>query len=109
MPLYLEPENLRNFYPDEIVSAFSAIKVEIGSAAITPRIALNLIRKHFLPLDPVWVGDALSIRKQVDWDTVEFVGVYLIGKGYARGEESALAFAIHDLIAFTKTSSITIK
>jgi hypothetical protein len=102
MPLYLEPENLRNFYPEEIVSAFSAIKVEIGTAAITPRIALNLIRKHFLPLDPIWIDDALSIRKEVDWNTVEFVGIYLIKEGYARGEESALAYAIHDFFNYCR-------
>lgn len=102
MPLYLEPENLRGFYPNEIISAFSAIKAEIGMTAITPRIAINLIRKYFLPLDAIWVGEALSVRKQVDWDTVEFVGIYLIKEGYARGEESALAFAIHDLFNYCR-------
>lgn len=102
MPLYLEPENLRNFYPEEIVLAFSDIKAEIGTTAITPRIALNLIRKYFLPLDPVWVGDALTIRSEVDWDTVRFVGIYLIQQGYAKGEESALAYAIHDFFNFCR-------
>jgi len=103
MPLRIEPESLRGIYPDEITDTFAAIKAEVGNAAITPRIALNLIRKHFLPLDVQAVGEALSIRKQADWNTVEFVGIYLIAAGYRRGEESALAFAIHDFFRYSRS------
>lgn len=107
MPLYLEPENLRDFYPKEIISAFSAIKTEVANSAITPRIALNLIRKYFMPLDALRFGDLLEVRKKVDWGVIEFIGVMLIKNGYSRGEEDPLAYAVHDFFRYCRKSKTT--
>ena len=53
MPLYVDDETIDKRMCAPVACALKAIRNEMQNHAVTPSLALSLIKKHFLPILPV--------------------------------------------------------
>ena len=72
MPLYVDDELIDKRMCVPVACALKAIKHEMYLYAVTPSLALALIKKHFLPLLPAEHHDVFGQLTQVSWSRLSW-------------------------------------
>lgn len=90
MPIYLDRALIEGEFPKEIAEAILHIKAATAELAVTPNIALGLMRQHLAPLLPSEHRDVFDKLKTVAWDDLYMIYVEL----GSRSEDERLLFEI---------------
>lgn len=81
MPLYLHEEQIQSRLSTPVASALIAIKKEMKLHAVTPSLALSLMKKHFQPLLPSEHQDILSKLTQPTWTDIYWAFPEMVFRG----------------------------
>lgn len=85
MPLYVDDETIDQRMCAPIAGALKAIKYEMHHQAVTPSLALALIKKYFLPLLPVEHHDVFGQLTQVSWSRLSWGYSGLTSRSFKAG------------------------
>jgi hypothetical protein len=72
MPFYVSDEIIDQRMCAPVAQAVKAIKYEMQAHAVTPSLALSLIKKYFLPILPVEYHATLQNLKQTSWEKLSW-------------------------------------
>jgi len=72
MPLYIDDELIDERMCAPVACALKSIKYEMEAHAVTPSLALALIKKYFLPLLPAEHHDVFGRLTQVSWSRLSW-------------------------------------
>ncbi|OAM51313.1 hypothetical protein A7981_11345 [Methylovorus sp. MM2] len=86
MPLYIDDEIIDKRICASVAYALKAIKYEMQDYAVTPSLALALIKKYFLPLLPGEYHDSFLKLKQVSWGKLHWSYSGLISMSFKAGD-----------------------
>jgi hypothetical protein len=100
MPLYLDDEQIKLRLSAPVASALIAIKNEMQSHAVTPSLALSLMKKHFQPLLPLEHQDILSKLTKPTWTDIYWAFPEMVFRG---GQPTGLLADIGASIKFIFT------
>lgn len=70
MPLYLDDEFIETFVYEEVAVALWAIHLHVEDVAVTPTLALRLIRQYLQPLIPPEHWHVLNQKQPVTWNRI---------------------------------------
>lgn len=87
MPLYLDDEQIKLRLSPPVANALIAIKNEMQFHAVTPSLALSLMKKHFQTLLPLEHQDVLSKMTQPTWADIYWAFPEMVFRG---GQTSGL-------------------
>ncbi len=85
MPLYVDDEIIDMRMCATVASALKAIKYEMLYQAVTPSLALALIKKYFLPLLPIEHHDVFGQLTQVSWSRLSWGYSEMISRSFKAG------------------------
>ncbi len=102
MPLYIDDAEIESRFCAPVAQALKAIKSEMQGRAVTPSLALSLMKKHFQPLIPECHQDVLGSLTQVSWEDLEFTYAEMVFRsGQPTGLLSEIAISINLICIFT--------
>jgi hypothetical protein len=103
MPLYLNDEYIRSAELSlPVANALTAIRDEMQGRAVTPSLALGLIKKHLQPLIPAEHHDVLGDLKKASWDRLKWTcSAFAFRDGEANGLLSEIAFCTECVCKYT--------
>lgn len=86
MPFYVDDETIEQRMCAPVAHALKSIKYEMHGYAVTPSLALSLIKKYFLPLLPAEHHAPFLELKQVSWERLSWRYPDFVSKSIAGGE-----------------------
>lgn len=102
MPLYIDDAEIESRFCTPVAQALKAIKSEMQGRAVTPSLALSLMKKYFQPLIPECHQDVLGNLTQVSWQDLEFTYAEMVFRsGQPTGLLSEIAISINLICIFT--------
>lgn len=74
MPLYVDDEDIHaQFTNKDVIHALRVIKAAAWTTAITPALALRLIRRHLRPLTNGEARIAFDKKRKTTWNSIHFL------------------------------------
>lgn len=86
MPLYVDKETIDQRMCAPVAHALKAIRHEMQNHAVTPSLALSLIKKHFLPILPVEYHAPFIKVKQASWERLSWRYPDLVSNSFKAGD-----------------------
>lgn len=77
MPLYLDDEFLDTFVYEEVAVALWAIRLHVHDVAVTPALALRLIKQYLMPLLDPEHWHLMHKQRRATWDDIWMIGAEL--------------------------------
>lgn len=102
MPLYISVAEIQRRFCLPVANALIAIKFEMQDHAVTPSLALSLMKKYFQPLIPECHQDVLGHMTQVSWINLHWAYPEMVFRG---GQPSGLLADIAKSINLICTST----
>jgi hypothetical protein len=84
MPLNISDEEIESRLSMPVAFALLAIKKDMQDRAVTPTLALSLIKKYLQPLMPDDDKDILDSLRQVTWEDLHWTYAEIIFRGGSR-------------------------
>lgn len=102
MPLYIDDAEIESRFCAPVAQALKTIKSEMQGRAVTPSLALSLMKKYFQPLIPECHQDVLGNLTQASWEDLEFTYAEMVFRsGQPTGLLSEIAISINLICIFT--------
>jgi hypothetical protein len=102
MPLYIDDTEIESRFCVPVAQALKAIKSEMQDRAVTPSLALSLMKKHFQPLIPECHQDVLGSLTLVSWQDLEFTYAEMVFRsGQPSGQLTEIAVCINLICIYT--------
>jgi hypothetical protein len=102
MPLYIDDTEIESRFCVPVALALKAIKSHMQGRAVTPSLALSLMKKYFQPLIPECHQDVLGNLTQASWEDLEFTYAEMVFRsGQPSGQLSEIAVSINLICIFT--------
>lgn len=102
MPLYIDDAEIESRFCMSVAQALKTIKSEMQGRAVTPSLALSLMKKYFQPLIPECHQDVLGNLTQASWEDLEFTYAEMVFRsGQPTGLLSEIAISINLICIFT--------
>lgn len=102
MPLYIDDAEIESRFCIPVAQALKTIKSEMQGRAVTPSLALSLMKKYFQPLIPECHQDVLGNLTQASWEDLEFTYAEMVFRsGQPSGQLTEIAVSINLICIFT--------
>jgi hypothetical protein len=102
MPLYIDDAEIESRFCMPVAQALKAIKSEMQDRAVTPSLALSLMKKYFQPLIPECHQDVLGNLTQASWEDLEFTYAEMVFRsGQPSGQLTEIAVCINLICIYT--------
>jgi hypothetical protein len=72
LPLYISEAAIREYFCHEVAEALCIIKSNVEKKAVTPTIALGLIKQHLQPLIPTEHHDVIAKIRMPSWQDIHY-------------------------------------
>jgi hypothetical protein len=102
MPLYIDDAEIESRFCAPVAQALKTIKSEMQGRAVTPSLALSLMKKYFQPLIPECHQDVLGNLTLASWEDLEFTYAEMVFRsGQPSGQLTEIAVCINLICLFT--------